>query len=114
MDMLPALQQKLQLGETQAVLPDAEPVLEGSQKTAPQGAGTPHLNEDNLAKPQHDAREPTVDSHWTGAYTSVSAIIANRQVTQSEAREATHKQNIYNKPNTPLAVLIRKAQEKDP
>jgi transposase InsO family protein len=114
MDMLPALQQKLQLGETQAVLPDAEPVLEGSQKTAPQGAGTPHLNEDDLAEPQHDAREPTVDSHWTGAYTSVSAIIANRQVTRSEAREATHKQNVYDEPNTPLAVLIRKAQEKDP
>jgi hypothetical protein len=41
-------------------------------------------------------------------------MIANRQVTQSKAQEATHKQNVYNELNTLLAVLIREAQEKDP
>jgi hypothetical protein len=46
-DMLPTLQQKLQLGEDQIVSPDAGPMLVGSQKTVPQGTGTPHLNEDD-------------------------------------------------------------------
>jgi hypothetical protein len=45
--MLPALQQKLQLGKGQIESPDAGPMLESSQKTVSQGTGTIYLNEDD-------------------------------------------------------------------
>jgi transposase InsO family protein len=114
-DMLPALQQKLQLGEGQIARPDAEPMLEGSQTTAPQGAGTPHLNEDDLIRIQQDVGEPTVDSHWDlKTFTSISAIVASRQVTRSKAQEAAQGQSVYSDPSVPLAILIREAQGRDP
>jgi hypothetical protein len=66
--MLPALQQKLELGEDQIVSPDAGLMLEGSQKTVLQGTGTPYLNEDDQSQSQQDAGETIEESCPASAF----------------------------------------------
>jgi hypothetical protein len=83
--MLPALQQKLQLGADQVVPPDAGPILEGSQTIAPQRIGTPHLSEDESAVAQQDASN-VMAKHGivpTFEQTTLGTLIVTQGVTRA-------------------------------
>jgi transposase InsO family protein len=114
-DMLPALQQKLQIGGDQIVSPDAGPMLEGSQKTVPQGTGTPHLDEDDQPDAQQDAGDLMGESSPVSAfeYTSIGTITVSKRISRAQARSAARDQDVYSDPRQSLATLIREAQTAD-
>jgi transposase InsO family protein len=115
-DMLPALQQKLQLGADQVVPPDAGPMLEGSQTIAPQRTGTPHLSEDESAVAQQDAGDAMAEHGIVPTFeqTTLGTLTVTQGVTRAQSRSAAGDQSVYEDPDLPLVTLIREAQQADP
>jgi hypothetical protein len=117
LDMLPSLRKQLQLGTESRSLPPLitgkEPT--GSQTTAQQGAGAPHLTEDVSLERFANAVEPTASPSSPADFTTspLGVMALSQRVTRAQAKKAGTGEQAYEEPTGSLVSVIRRLQDSD-